>query len=218
MSNINDDINKDFETIKNIVLTITLLFADIKYFKTGIDKERKIISEYKFLWRIYNSLYINMILDFHKLFNDDESYSFNRLFNKLENNFKRIKWADKPSKSLITSMKTELVKIKSSEVTDKIKTARDQFYAHLDNKRPPNISILLDDLERLLTISQRFINNIRGALDNTHQSFDFGETDIGHYMISDLYKYNLIRHTIYRDIEDDFETSTKKIIDILRDN
>jgi hypothetical protein len=216
MTRFNEEIRNDFHTIKNIVLTVTLLLGDIRFFKSGNEKENIIINEYKFLWRTYSSLYINLILDLNKLFDDNESYSFNKLFNKISNNFSRIEWVKKTEPTFIDDMKFELIKIKKSDIINKIKTARDKYYAHLDNKRPPNIYINLDDLENLLKISQGFINRIYGPLEALSQSFYFEQSDIGHEMISDLYKYNGIRHHIYKEMEEDEEYSIRKIIAIMQ--
>jgi len=216
MTNYNIEIRDNFQTMKNIVLTITLLFDDIKYFKTSPENERKIASEYRFLWRIYSSLYINLILDFYKIFDDSESYSLKKLLNKIKNNIKRIKWASQPDILTIDSEINNIDKLLNSEIFKKVKTARNKYYAHLDPKRPPKIEIKLDELKSLLEFAQGIINQIYGWLEEKHQSFGFSDTDIGHYMIKDLYKYNLIRHEIYRNIEHDSETSINKIIDILR--
>jgi len=215
MTRFDDEIRSDFHTIKNIVLEITLLIDDVKYFKTLTDSEKEVFKDYRFLWRTYNSLYVKLILDFNKLFDENESYSFSTLINKLKNNQRRIQWHSKPDKILYDTLKQKLDNLIELEIVTNIKIARDKFYAHLDYNRPPNLKIDIKGLEELLNISQEFINCIYEPLDGTHQAFGFSSTDIGHELITDLDKFNKIRRLIYREMENDKDKAYLKMRKIL---
>ena len=177
-----------------------------------------VVKEYKFLWRIYNSLYINLILELNKLFNDKENYSFKTLLNQLENNYKRIKWANNPDKSMFISINSILDDIEKQDFKEKIKDARDKFYAHLDINRPPSISIKISDLDHLIFVAQEIVNTLYSKLDDTQQLFKFIDSDIGHCMVDDLYTYTLIRHIIFKDIEEDKNNSYDKIVKVMIGN
>lgn len=215
---INKLVKSDLEIIKNIVLTLTLLTDDVDFFQNRLStSEKESVNEYRFLWRLYTSLYISMILDFNKLFDSNEKYSLTRLLKKVIHENSKIKWNSPVNIEDVKRYHSALCEIEISDIFIEIKTARDKYYAHLDRNRPPQLEIEIQELFGLLKLSQDIVNSISLALEGKDYMFGFSERDQGHGMINDLSNYLVLRHEIYNSVKKgEQQIDTLRLRDIMR--
>lgn len=109
-----------------------------------------------FFWRFTTSIYVDhILLKISILFNPEETYSINKLLNKLKGGgeFSRL-----ISDSTIHEWETEIEKLKS--VTEKIKLTRDKRIAHKDRKDYTEPDILISELKEIVLFVQKIVREI----------------------------------------------------------
>jgi hypothetical protein len=191
---VNSEFKNSIKTTTEIILHLTLIVGDIKYFNESKTKKQNVIlNAYRFLWRAHYGIYVAMVLYYNKLFISDEDPSLIKLVNEAVNHYKGLKWYKRPNLEQLQIYLDNLKEYESSSLIQSLKTARDTYYAHFDKKRPSRIPIESDELGKYLSISQEIINYLLLHYENRQYIFTFSDIDVGHHMIDNLFKYRQIR-------------------------
>jgi hypothetical protein len=191
---INSDFKKSLSTTADIILHLTLILDDIKYFNESKTKKQNIILiAYRFLWRAHYGIYVAMVLYYNKLFIGEEDPSLIKLLNVAVNHYKGLKWIKKPDLKQLQIYLDSLKECESSSLIQNLKVARDTYYAHFDKKRPTSIPIESDDLDKYLSFAQEIVNYLLLHYENRQYHFSFSDIDVGHHIIDNLFKYRQIK-------------------------
>ncbi len=227
MTDISKKIKEDFKEIRLIVLQVNKAYNAIHFIKSnGADV---ITSDYKIFGYILYCIGSSLVIDLCKLFdtntyNSGEKkkkkhyahYSFNLLFLNLKQHYEQIEWYCKPDEDLIEDLVNELNnELKASTVVN-LKEARDKFYAHLDKNRSFDLQINFEQIESLIYLAQRFVNDIYNYLHGCFQSFDILNSEDTSKLMIDLYRFKQIKQVINNGKEDRKYTF-EKILGIVGD-
>jgi serine/threonine protein kinase len=211
------DIKERLKIIQTNLLTLSLLMSDLNRLSSASSsQEINVLTKYRFFWRIWKSLYCLTIIEINILVNSKEYHSIPKVITLLINSYKKIPWHH-------TISITELEKIKDSfntpdikQIIEKLKYIRDKGITHHDLNLE-NIGIELKEIISIVDLLFTSYNRIQFGLFNKTLLFEFSELDKGHYLISDLEKYDKIttlvseaNHSIVNEID------TNKLLHIIR--
>lgn len=191
---INSEFKESLKTTTDIIHNLTLTVGDITHYNDSKTKKQNVIlNGYRFLWRAHYGIYNTMVLYYNKLYIGDEDPSLIKLLNKAVNHYKGLDWYKKPDLNQLKTYLNILKECESSTLIQSLKTARDTYYAHFDKKRPSEILIETEDLNKYLITSQEIINYLLYHYEKRQYRFSFSDLERGHNMIDDLFKYRQIK-------------------------
>lgn len=218
MTNINDSLQHDIITIINITRTATRLYNDILSFKELDDFESNLLSQkYKFLTRIYFSLYIYLVLEITKLYDKKGAYSLSKILNFCIVNFEKINWANKIDIQQLKNLEMCVVASQSSNIFKEIKTARDKYYAHLDKNRPSDLQINFKELSHLLKDAQNIIKFLNSHITDTQFIFETEDSDMAGGLYN-LIKYQELYNEVFNTYKEhpNAKIESKKLVNLFR--
>jgi len=131
-----NDLRKEVDEITRIFLSAKYYELDFKYINSIKYNEPVVYRTfYFFIERIFHSISVALILDLCKLFDRREKFSLVRLRNKMVDNYEKSELMRFLQKHDFLELFSELENEEIENLLVKLKTTRDEYYAHLDRTR-----------------------------------------------------------------------------------
>lgn len=172
-----------FKDVHSIIVDLYISMNNAKRLSVIKYKHEERVKNHGFMVHQWHQMRFTMIIQLAKLFSGSKSQkrSFNKLCNRLENQklgkdieeqleknstaFARVFRTKEDIKNAVKTTRKELSE--HHELIRKIEKLRDQVYAHSD-PNPDRVPISMEELEKLIRLSDKMFNRIRGQLFNIH--------------------------------------------------
>lgn len=189
-------LREELDEIRRIFFSAKYHELDFRYFYEQRFEYPNVYFTFQFLIdRIFHSASVILIIDLCNLFGKSEKYSLLKLRNKLVENYSKSELSTYLSQKELEEL---FVKIETDEIKDlitKLKTTRDEYYAHFDRTRTDFNKIQINGKETTVLIS--LIETILKSLElhyfQTDVDFDMDKHEIGHNIFERLNEWELYR-------------------------
>jgi hypothetical protein len=192
------------EELRAEIVEITKVFQSAKYysidFKYVNSVKFKMPIVYKtycfFIERIFHSICVSLILDLCILFDKKEKFSFEKLCNKMREGYSTSELNNYQTKSDFDAVCKAINHDRVNFLLHKLKTTRDEYYAHLDRNRTAFKSIRLNssEIDELISIAETFIKTIELKYFDSHDiSFELPNGELGHTIFERLNEWENYR-------------------------
>lgn len=190
------ELRNEINEITRIFLSAKYYELDFKYFNSVKYTQPLVYKTFSFfIERIYHSISVALILDLCKLFDKREKYSFIRLKNKMNENYEKQELNNLFPQHDFIEIFSKLNSVEIEKLLVKLKTTRDEFYAHFDRTRTEFGEIQMDSNEttKLISIAENILKNIE--LNYFGVSVDFNLTigELGHNIFERLNEWEEYR-------------------------
>ncbi len=192
----NLELRNEINEITRIFLSAKYYELDFKYFNSIKYKQPLVYrSFYFFIERIFHSISVAMILDLCKLFDKREKYSFIRLKNKMNENYEKSELNNKVPKPDFVEIFSALNTVEVEDILLKLKTTRDEYYAHFDRTRTDfsTIQINSGETSKLIYIAEDILKNIKLKYFKISVIFNLTIGELGHNIFNRLNEWEKYR-------------------------
>jgi hypothetical protein len=175
--------------IEKILLHVDRLYDYCKYLNNlEPSYERLIRNKYPILGHARVSFVIVIILDLCKLYNKDEKYSLKKLLKIFINDYKKIKFAKQIDKEKILDIFNDLEDENIVATINKLRTLRDNYYAHLDSVDLKLIEIMpnFKDFRLIIDVGHKIVNILNEYLNDTQTAVLINDRDKADNILIDL--------------------------------
>lgn len=191
-----EELRSELNEISRIFLSAKNYSLDFKYVNSVKSKMPVVYGTYYyFIERMFYSICEALIIDLCKLFVKREKYSFGKLCNKMRDGYSKSELrAFLPEVDLEKLCKRlDLEKINS--LMNKLKTTRDEYYAHFDRTRTnfELIQVNSSEIDELISIAENFIKALELNYFNKNVDFNFGKGELGHLLFERLNEWEKYR-------------------------
>jgi len=191
-----DQLREELDEITRIFFSAKYHELDFKYFYEQRFEYPNVYLTFQFLVeRIFYASEVILIIDLCKLFGKSEKFSLLRLRNKIIENYSKSDLATyMPQKDL----EELFIKIETDEIQGlilKLKTTRDQYYAHLDRTRTDFSKIQINSFEtsELISIIETILKGLQLHYFQSDIDFNMDKYEIGHNLFERLNEWELYR-------------------------
>lgn len=141
-----EQFEKIIDEIGDMIMQIQYLQTDIEYLTdTTQPYFSEVVEDSQFLHRYYLNSIRLLIIDFNKLINPKEDFSFQKALNFVLSNRKNIEWEKEITVDEIRDLQNRMLNIEKNHL-DKIENLRNKFYAHNDKRKNDfNLPISLEE-------------------------------------------------------------------------
>ena len=164
-----EKINEKVRQIEEILTRSDTCFRYCKYLNKPEDpRENSILNKYRVLDYARVSFVIILILDLCKLFIDREKYSLRRILNIVIEDYNKIKFSQEINRDELELLRDNLSLPQTKEIVNKLRSLRDNHYAHLDSTRPELNDIMptFDEFNYLITQAGKILALLDQKLNN----------------------------------------------------
>jgi len=186
----------EINEIKRIFLSAKYYELDFKYINS-IKYNQPVVYKtfYFFIERIFHSVSVALILDLCKLFDKREKYSFIKLKNKMNENYEKSELNDQIQKPELVEIFNTLNSDEIENLLIKLKTTRDQYYAHFDRTRTEfgEIQISSKETSRLISIAENILKSIEQKYFAVSVNFDLTISELGYNIFERLNEWEEYR-------------------------
>lgn len=150
---------------------------------------------YFFIERIFHSISVALILDLCKLFDKREKFSLIRLRNKMDDNYEKSELINSLPKHDFLELFSELENKEIENLLVKLKTTRDEYYAHFDRTRTDfeKIKIFSKETTKLISIAEEILKSIELKYFETSIDFNLTIGELGHNIFERLSQWEQYR-------------------------
>ena len=191
-----NELREEINEITRIFLSAKYYELDFKYINT-IKYKQPIVYRtfYFFVERIYHSISVALILDLCKLFDKREKYSFYKLKNKMNENYGNSELCGLLSSTNFEELFVPLDSERIEQLLKKLKTIRDEYYAHFDRTRTEFGEIQINSKEtgRLISIAENILKTIELKYFETSVNFNMSSAELGHNIFERLNEWEKYR-------------------------
>ncbi len=214
---INIQIKTDLGVIDRLIANSTYYFENLELISTSFTEDRnEVFNSFPFLCKMRISLWSLIILDIHKLLSSSENdrYRLISIINRIQNNYRNIKWEHKLSKEDIEILKSRII---NEQVNiEKIKEIRDTRIAHFDNKYSKTI-VKFEELKRLILLCQNTSNDLNLALFDSTTSWRFSKAETILPVVDNLTRFKNLRELGFNNLKECSKTiQTDEFIKTMR--
>ncbi len=190
------ELRNEINEITRIFLSAKYYELDLKYFNSIKYKHPLVYKTfYFFIERIYHSISVALILDLCKLFDKREKYSFIRLKNKINENYEKSELNIQVPKPDFVEIFNTLNSVEIENLLLKLKTTRDEYYAHFDRTRTDfgKIQINSGETSKLINVAENILKNIELKYFKIDVNFDLTIGELGHNIFDRLNEWEKYR-------------------------
>jgi len=191
-----EDLRNEINEIERIFQSAKYYELDFKYINSIKYNQPIVYNTFYFLIeRIYHSISVALILDLCKLFDKREKYSFIRLKNKMNENYEKSELNKQMPKSDFIDIFNTLNSSEIENLLIKLKTTRDEYYAHFDRTRTEFGEIQMNSKEtsKLISIAENILNTIELKYFGVCVDFDLNKAELGHNIYERLNEWEEYR-------------------------
>lgn len=191
-----NDLRKEVDEITRIFLSAKYYELDFKYINSIKYNEPVVYRTfYFFTERMFHSISVALILDLCKLFDRREKFSLFRLRNKMADNYEKSELMKFLPKHDFTELFTELDNKDIENLLIKLKTTRDEYYAHFDRTRTDfeKIKIFGKETAKLISIAEEILKGIELKYFETSIDFNLTIGELGHNIFERLSQWEQYR-------------------------
>lgn len=212
--NINQQVKKKIDGIYPLIAEVDFNVNTLEQFYEDLSSEEMLVfDKYELLSILRHYLWKGSILDLCKLFIENEKYSFSRLINIIENNYKSVTFK---SPITIKEILGLYDKTKDFEIYIKhVKEVRDVSVAHKDDKVVYN-NLMLYELRALVELAKAIFNPIYASLYDSDFIWLLKEDKRALSLIKNIAKYESIQTLAFRsDLSKKKDIQTADLIKII---
>lgn len=190
------ELRREVDEITRIFLSAKYCSKDFTYLHS-VKYQNPVVYRtfYLFIERIFHSTCVSLVLDLCKLFDKREKFSLIRLRNKMVDNYEKSELMKFLPKHDFGELFSELDNKDIENLLVKLKTTRDEYYAHLDRTRTDfdKIKIFGNETTILISIAEKILTSIE--LNYFETSIDFNLTigELGHNIFERLSQWEQYR-------------------------
>ncbi len=215
----------EIEEITRIFQSAKYNFEDFKYLHS-VKTNKPIVYKtyYFFIERIFHSICVSLILNLCILFDKKEKdknkhsleeYSFEKLLNKMQEDYSKSELNNSLSKFHFEEMCSVLDSERIGSLRHKLKTTRDQYYAHFDRTRTDFETIIMNssEFDELISTAETFLKEIKLKYFDVSVDFNLPTTELGHKLFERLDEWEQYRekYGILKDNENPEDQDSKPL-------
>ncbi len=190
------ELRKELKEIGRIFQSAKYYELDFKYINS-IKYNQPVVYRtfYFFIERSFHSVSVALILDLCKLFDKREKFSFIRLKNKMTENYEKSELNNLIPKSEFVNIFNALNSDEIENLLIKLKTTRDEYYAHFDRTRTEfgEIQMSSKETSKLISIAENILNTIELKYFGVCVDFDLNKAELGHNIYERLNEWEEYR-------------------------
>jgi len=190
------ELRTELNEVSRIFLSAKYYELDFKYINS-IKYDEPVVYRtfYFFVERVFHSISMALILDLCKLFDKREKYSLIRLKNKMVDNYEKSELIKFLPKNDFTEIFSELDNKDIENLLVKLKTTRDEYYAHFDRTRIDfdKIKIFGKETTVLISIAEEILKGIELKYFETSIDFNLTIGELGHNIFERLSQWEQYR-------------------------
>ncbi len=190
------ELRKEVDEITRIFQSAKYYELDFKYVNSVKYKFPTVYrTYYLFIERIFHSITVALILDLCKLFYKKEKFSFLRLKNKMNEEYEKSELSVLVTKIEFEQIFEPLNTESTQKLLNKLKTTRDEYYAHFDRTRTDFSKIQINSSEtaELISIAENLLKIIELKYFKVSVDFNLPEGELGHNIFERLYEWEKYR-------------------------
>jgi hypothetical protein len=191
-----EELQQDMIEITRIFMSAKYCALDFRYLKSSKFEKPLVYSTYCFfIDRMFHATCVSLVLNLSKLFDKREKYSFEKLINKMSQNYSNSEFLEYQSKNDFENMCKIIDQEKIDKTLVKLKTTRDEYYAHLDRSRTSFTSITLNysEIDELISIADSFIKAIELKYFGSGVFYDLTDGEMGYGLFERLEEWEIYR-------------------------
>ncbi len=191
-----DQLRGELDEIIRIFFTAKYHELDFNYFYDQRFEYPNVYQTFQFLIeRISYSSQVILIIYLCKLFVKSEKFSLLRLRNRIIENYSKSELATYMHQKDLEEL---FLKIETDEIQGlilKLKTTRDEYYAHLDRTRTDFSKIQINSFEtsELISLIETILKALQVNYFHSDIDFDMHKYEIGHNLFERLNEWELYR-------------------------
>ncbi|MBN1253085.1 MAG: hypothetical protein JXA16_13190 [Bacteroidales bacterium] len=187
----------EINEITRIFLSAKYYELDFNYFHSIKFNFPSVLNAYYFLFnRIFHSISVALILDLCKLFDSREKFSLNKLRNKMLENYSKSELNESFSKTDFENLFKTIDSKEIEQILKKLKTTRDEYYAHFDRSRTDFNKITINSKEtgKLIQIAEYILKTIELKFFNVSVDYKMTTGELGHNIFQRLDEWERYRN------------------------
>ncbi len=191
-----NELRIELKEIERIFLSAKYYELDFKYVNSIRYKEPLVYKTFfLFVERIFHSISVALILDLCKLFDGREKFSLIKLRNKMVDNYEKSELIKSLPKNDFLELFSKLDNKDVENLLIKIKTIRDEYYAHLDRTRTDfeKIKIFGKETAKLISVAEEILKGIELRYFETDIDFNLTIGELGHSIFERLSQWEKYR-------------------------
>ncbi|MDO6812084.1 hypothetical protein [Tenacibaculum soleae] len=218
MKNPNSIFKEKMSETYKLLVELEILKSDIQhlsntekeYFKITVDKS-------KFLYRTYFNSVKLLVLNIHKILNPKEYFSLKKTINFAKSNIHKIEWNNQMTQAELNQIELQINDLIEHNL-EKIKTLRNNQYAHLDkNKDTIEYDLRLIDMYETIEKSETIYKKILSHFKSSDALFNIWKNPPDE--IINLSKYHKIRKLLLdKYLKNEWSDDLDQIWKILNEN
>lgn len=183
------ELRAEIDETTRIFRSAKYYFTDFKYVHS-IKFKMPIVYQtfYFFIERVFHSICVSLILDLCKLFDKREKFSLEKLCNKILLSYSKSELNNFLLENEFNKLHKTLDPEKISFLLHKLKTTRDEYYAHFDRTRTnfESIQMSSSEFDELISIAEIFIKTIELKYFGISVDFESNKGELGHAVFERL--------------------------------
>lgn len=191
-----EELRVELNEIERIFMSAKYYELDFKYIDS-VKYKHPIVYQtfYFFIERIFHSVSVALILDLCKLFDEREKYCFIRLKNKMNCNYEKSELNNQVTKFGFNEIFKNINSCDIESLLLKLKTTRDEYYAHFDRTRTDFAKIQISSTEsgKLIEIAESILKEIQLKYFGISVNYDLTIGELGHNIFDRLNEWEKYR-------------------------
>lgn len=211
-----EELRSELNEILRIFLSAKNYSIDFKYVNSVKFKMPVVYrTYYSFIDRIFHSICVALILDLCKLFDKREKYNLGNFCTKMQVGYSKSELRAFLSEVNFEELCNYLDLEKINSLMNKLKTTRDEYYAHFDRTRTnfELIQMNSSEIDELISIAENFIKALELNYFNKNIDFNIGKGELGHLLFERLNEWEKYRekYGILKDYENPEDQDPKPL-------
>jgi len=191
-----EELRQEKEEITRIFLSVKYYSQDFSYLYAVKFVTPTVYSTFNlFVERMFHAVCVSLVIDLCKLFDKREKFSLKRLVNKMHMGYATSELNSHLSEDDFDKICMVLENDRIAILMKKLKTTRDEYYAHLDRSRTsfPLISMSNLEFDELISSAESFLKSIELKYFNVSVTYALSQGEMGHNLFERLEEWETYR-------------------------
>lgn len=191
-----NELETEISEIKKIFLPAKYFAIDFQFLYQLKYNNSVVYRTYQYFFeRINHAVNVSLILDLCILFNKNEKFSLERLCNKIMQDYTQSELNTYLSLDDFSLLCRPLKADRINLIVNKLKSTRDEYYAHLDRTRTTFdlIKVNSKEIDELISVAEIFIKQVELTYFDKNVSFDISDGELGYKFVNHLEEWNNYR-------------------------